>query len=194
MPILFTNVRIAPSVDVGSGGMPFIAQPPHAGFALIGLQLRVGHWIDQLTPVYAEMLEDGTLGPAIYGQTFGGWGGTSHELRVSPGHVVTGIQTRSGHYLDAVRLLQARWDGSLGASEATWTPWMGGVGGVERLERIAEPYGNSVAIGIAGRAGVFVDNLTLVSAELVRVAGTPVAKASNDQRGRGSKSASSAIA
>ncbi len=187
MPILFTNVRIAPSVDVGSGGLPFVTQPPHAGFALVGLMLRVGSWIDQVTPVYAEMLEDGTLGPAIHGHSYGGHGGMIHELRCAPGHVVIGMQTRSGNFLDAVRLMQARWDGALQINEASWTPWMGGMGGVERLERIAEPYGNTIAVGIAGRAGAFVDNLTLVSAELMRVTGSPIAKTTGDRPSRGAK-------
>ena len=175
MPILFCNVRFAPSVDYSAGGMPFACQPPGPGFALVGLTLRAGDWIDQVAPVYAEMLEDGTLGPAIHGPAFGGHGGILHELRVQPGHVVTGVQTRSGSYLDAVRLLQTRWDGTL-QGDSTWTPWAGGLGGVERIERCAEPQGNAVAVGIAGRAGAYVDNLTLVTAELMRVPGTAVAK------------------
>lgn len=67
------------------------------------------------------------------------------------------------------------------------TPWVGGGsnGGVERPERILELSGATVAIGIEGRAGAYVDNLTLLGAEMTRVAGTAVAKSA----GRGSRSA-----
>jgi hypothetical protein len=182
MPILFTNVRTLPSTDFSSSGLPFSYQPPHPGFALVGLALRAGHWIDQVSPIFAEMLEDGTIGPEIQGPSFGGQGGAPQELRVAPGHVVTGIHTRSGNFVDAVRLLQARWDGStLDVSTQRWTQWAGSsiMGGVERMERIVEPHGAAVAVGVAGRAGGYIDNLTLISAELVRVTGTAVAKATN---------------
>src|SRR5262245_61211941 len=152
MPILFTNVRIAPSVDSGSGGMPFQYQPPSSAMALVGFLVRAGNWIDQVTPIFAEMFEDGTLGPDVLGPSFGGRGGTSHELRVLPGHVVTAIQTRSGNFIDAIRLQQTRWDGSL-SDEFSWTPWCGSsdLGGVVRTERVAEPFGAAIAVGIAGR-------------------------------------------
>lgn len=174
MPSLYTNVRVSPSVDVGSGGMPFVCQPPGPGFALVGLMIRCGSWIDQVAPIFAEMLDDGTLGPVFQGPTFGGHGGVVHELRCAPGHVVTGLQTRSGNFLDAARLNQTRWDGSLVAGESSWTAWCGGLGGVERLERMAEPYGATVGIGLAGRAGTYVDNLTLVTAEIMRVTASAI--------------------
>ena len=91
------------------------------------------------------------------------------ELKVRPGHVVTGLQTRSGNYVDAIRFYQTRWDGSqLVTSESSWTQWAGapGMGGVERAERMAEPLGTAVAVGVAGRAGGYLDNLTLVAGEL----------------------------
>jgi hypothetical protein len=179
MPILFTNVRALPCTDFGSGGMPFSHQSSNPGFALVGLVVRAGQWIDQVTPVFAELLEDGSLGPDVHGPAFGGFGGTPRELHAAPGHVVTGIQTRSGDFVDAIRLLQEKWDGSmLSAAESKWTAWVGSPnqGGVERYERVVEPYGTAVAIGIAGRAGAYVDNLTLIGAELVRVSGTVIAK------------------
>jgi hypothetical protein len=173
MPILFTNIRITPSVDFGTGGMPFQYQPPSSGFALVGFTVRAGSWIDQVTPIFAEMREDGSLGPDIHGPAFGGHGGTARELRVAPGHVVTAIQTRSGTYVDAIRLQQTRWEGAL-AEESSWTPWCGGadMGGVERTERFAEPTGTAVAVGVAGRAGLYLDNLTVLTAEIVRVQGS----------------------
>jgi len=182
MPILLTNIRTLPSTDVSSGGMPFSYQPPYPGFALVGLVVRAGEWIDQITPIFAELLEDGSMGSEMRGPTCGGHGGSPHELHVTPGYVVTGIQTRSGNFVDAVRLHETRWDGSsLDTSTSRWTPWIGAPnhGGVERMERLIEPQGGGVAIGIAGRAGSYVDNLTLISAELIRVTGTAVAKAGN---------------
>lgn len=187
MSIFFSRVRVAPSTDVGSGGMPFQAHAPHPGFALVGLALRVGDWIDQVTPIFAEMLEDGSLGPEIYGPTFGGLGGASRELRVSAGHVVTGMQTRSGSFIDGIRLHESRWDGSR-LVETGWTPWLlgGSMGGVERPERYAEPIGNALVVGIAGRAAAYVDNLTCVVAEVQRIAGASLGAST----GRSSKSSS----
>ncbi|HZS37474.1 MAG TPA: hypothetical protein VFF06_11645 [Polyangia bacterium] len=191
MPILFSKVRVVPSTDFGSGGMPFECHAPHPGFALVGLQLRVGDWIDQVTPVFAELDEDGGVGPELFGSSHGGYGGHLRQLRVAPGCVATGLQTRSGSFIDGVRLLQARWDGtSLG--ESAWTEWVTGasIGGVERPERIVEPYGRSVIVGIAGRAMGYVDNLTVVCAELSRISSTAITA----QTSRGHRSASSAHA
>jgi hypothetical protein len=157
--------------------MPFAAQAPAPGFALVGLMLRIGAWVDQVVPLFSEMLEDGSLGPPVYGQAFGGHGGLGTQIHCAPGHVVTGLQTRSGNYVDAVRLYQTRWDGSLITSESAWTSWAGGPGGVERIARIAEPEGGSIAIGLAGRAGTYLDNLTILTAEPVRIAAQPIAKA-----------------
>jgi hypothetical protein len=187
MPILLTNVRTLPSTDVSSGGMPFSHQPPQTGFALVGLLVRAGDWIDQVTPLYAELLEDGTLGAELQGPAFGGHGGMLYEVRVAPGHVVTGIQTRSGNFVDAVRLAQSRWDGTtLDPSTTKWTSWIGAPnrGGVERMERIVEPQGSAVAVGISGRAGSYVDNLTLIAAELIRVTGTAVQRGTGSGRSR----------
>jgi hypothetical protein len=188
MPILFTNVRTLPFVDFGCGGMPFYQQHPNPGFALVGLTVRAGDWVDQVTPIFAELYEDGSIGPETYGVTSGGGGGwMTHEVRVEPGHLVTGMQTRSGSFVDAVRLLQSPWNGtSLDLSASKWTPWIGGRGGVERPERLLELSGSSVAIGIAGRAGGYLDSLTIIGGELVRISGTAVQKSS----GRGTRSSS----
>jgi hypothetical protein len=186
MSIFFSKVHVVPSTDAGSGGMPFQAHAPHPGFALVGLHLRAGDWIDQITPMFAEMLEDGSLGPEIFGPTFGGMGGAPQQLRVSPGHVVSGMQTRSGNFIDGIRLFESRWDGAR-LVEAGWTPWvMGGQrGGVERPERFAEPNGSALVIGIAGRAAGYVDNLTLVTGEVLRIASSTLGTTTS---GRGSKS------
>jgi hypothetical protein len=179
MPTFFSNVRPLPFVDFGTGGMPFYYQHPNPGLALVGLTVRAGDWIDQVTPIFAELHEDGTMGPEIQGPAFGGHGGTFSELRVSPGYVVTGVQTRSGSFIDAIRLMQSKWDGTtLHLTDSKWTPWIGGRtgGGVERPERMIDLPGSGVAIGIAGRAGTYLDNFTLIGAELTRVSGTSVAK------------------
>ena len=195
MPILFTNVHTLPSTDVSSAGMPFTFQQGNPGFGLVGLVVRAGHWIDQVTPIFAELLEDGSIGPQVRGPSFGGNGGTPQELQLMPGHVVTGIQTRSGDYVDAVRLLQAKWDGNgIDMTTAKWTAWVGGpyMGGVERIERMVEPVGGAIAVGLAGRAGRYVDNLTLIGAEPVRVIGTAVARGNNTSRASRSSSATAA--
>lgn len=175
MPILFSKVRVVPSTDFGSGGMPFECHAPHSSFALVGLNLRAGEWIDQVTPVFAEVQEDGTLGPEHVGASYGGHGGIPRQLRLAPGHLATAMQTRSGHYIDGVRLLQTRWDGS-SLGDSMWTEWITGasVGGVERPERWAEPVGRGVIVGLAGRALGYVDNLTFICAELQRITASAV--------------------
>ncbi len=186
MPILFNNVRVAPSMDFGTGGMPFMHHAPNSGFALVGFALRVGDWIDQITPIYAELSDDAQIGPELYGPSFGGHGGQPIELRVQPGHVAVGIQTRSGNFLDGVRIAQARWTGALLAEEPTWTRWVTGGhrGGVERQERIAEPFGRAVVIGVSGRSGHYVDNLTIVTAEPLRIAAAAAAPTTSTGRGK----------
>ena len=178
MPYLFSNVRTLPSFDVSSGGMPFSAPPPGTSFALVGLSIRAGAWIDQVTPIFAELLEDGHVGTPVNGPSYGGHGGVLQELRCAPGCVVTGIQTRSGSFVDAIRLLQTRWDGNLQPAESMWTPWVGGHGGVERAERVVDPSSAGIVIGLTGRAGLYVDNLTVVVGEPMRIAATPLVKAS----------------
>jgi len=179
MPIMVTNVRTLPSTDVGGGGVPFAYQAPYPGFALVGFILRARQWIDSVTPIFAELQEDGTLGPDVYGQSYGGPGGRLETLRVETGYVVTGIQSRSGYFVDALRLLQARWVGNgLDTSGHRWTPWVGGLesGSSARIERFVEPYGAALAIGIAGRAERYLDSLTLISGELVGAPGAAIPK------------------
>jgi hypothetical protein len=164
---LCSPVRIAATYDFGTGGAPFECDPPHPGQALVGLALRVGDWVDQVAPIFAELHEDGSLGPEQIGPAHGGSGGAPLTLRLPYGYVVTGMQTRSGDFVDGIRLLGARWEGtSLG--DMAWTPWVVGAkrGGVERHERRAEPAGRAVIVGIAGRSGWYVDSLTLIQAEL----------------------------
>lgn len=187
MPILLDHVRVLPSTDLGPGGSPFTLLAPQPGFALVGVRLRVGDWVDRVEPLFAEMLDDGRLGVEAAGGAAGGEGGLRvEELRAPAGHVVTGLQTRSGSYVDAVRLLVTRWSGGLRASATTWTPWLGGRagGGVLREARLAVPQGRSVAVGVTGRAGRFVDALSLVSAEVtqLRPSATPVEKSPGRRR------------
>jgi hypothetical protein len=187
MPILLSNLHVARPTDHGHGGAPFTCYPSYPGFALVGLAVRAGSWIDQVTPIFAELLDHGGLGAEIYGPCYGGYGGSPRELRAAPGHVVTGLQTRSGSYLDGLRLLQTPWDGALAESGSSWTDWLLGSagGGHERPDLIAEPSGRAVAIGINGRAGWYVDALGIVTADYSRVAPTNAHAPSS----RGSKSA-----
>lgn len=173
MPILFSNVRIARPMDPGHGGQPFHCHAGYPGFALVGLAVRSGAWIDQVTPIFAEMLEHGTLGAEFYGASFGGGGGSRRELRAAPGHVITGMQTRSGSFVDGIRLLQTPWDGELATSGSSWSAWQVGDlgGGSERPDIVAEPAGHAVAIGITGRAGAYLDTLGLITADLTRFVG-----------------------
>jgi hypothetical protein len=172
MLIKVSRICVLPAVDLGKGGQPFFDQPLGSHLALVGFELRVGAWIDRVTPLFVALHDDGSVGAERRGQTFGGSGGVGRELRVAPGCVVTGLQTRSGSYLDALRLEQARWDG-IALSDFAWTPWVGGVGGALRPERSLRSISGALAIGITGRAEVYVDGLTLVGGELDAAADEP---------------------
>jgi len=185
MATIFTNIQVLPSADFGADGVPFHCHAPATGLALVGFSVRAGEWIDQVTPLFAELLDDGSIGKELSGHSYGGRGGTPVELRVRPSHVVIGLQTRSGRYVDAIRLLEARWDGAaIVTSETSWTPWIGGRGGVERPERLLEPLGSAVAIGIAGSAGAFVETLTLVGGQVLQLSAAAVTAAAGSRSAR----------
>jgi hypothetical protein len=167
MSILFGNIQMGPVVDHGFGGEDFTRIAPHPSCAMVGLIVRSGNWIDRVTPIFAQVREDGTLGLEFNGQPIGGDGGTMRRLlKVSPGHVVVGLQTRSGNYVDAVRLYEAPWDGNtLGTPR--WTEWVGGDDGAERTPFMCTE--GHLLIGISGRAARYLDALTGIAAAPERV-------------------------
>ncbi|HWE26670.1 MAG TPA: hypothetical protein VHB97_01655, partial [Polyangia bacterium] len=90
-----SRICVLPVADLGKGGQPFFDQPLGSYLALVGFELRVGDWIDRVTPLFAALHDDGSVGVERRGQTYGGPGGVERELRVAPGCVVIGLQTRS---------------------------------------------------------------------------------------------------
>jgi hypothetical protein len=168
MSILFGNIQVGSVVDHGFGGEDFTRMSPHPGCAMVGLIVKSGAWIDRVTPIFAQLKEDGTFGLEFNGQSIGGEGGmTRRLLKLSPGHVAVGLQTRSGTYVDAVRLYEASWDGST-LGQPRWTDWIGGEGDAPERQAFMPPDGH-VLIGVAGRAHRYLDALTGIAAAPERV-------------------------
>ena len=170
MSIFFSHMHTGPIVDMGFGGEDFVRLSPQPSCALVGLVIKAGAWIDRITPIFAELRDDG-IGDELMGEHIGGHGGYMRRmLRCSPGCVAVGIQTRSGNYVDAVRLLEAPWDGSR-TGTPRWTDWVGGEhgGGAERTPFITAVDQGEVIIGLAGRAAGYIDALTCVVASCDKV-------------------------
>jgi hypothetical protein len=183
MPILFTNVRAVSATGSKGLGVPFLHRAPYAGCALVGL--RLGYGVSSIEPIFAELLDDGTMlledddtravSPLrrwIEKSPLAKWS-RSHDLHVAKGCVVTGIQIRGGRYINGIRLHQTPWDGTLKTSEGSWTLWWRSKvrrGGTDRPKCFAETREGAVVIGIEGRADLFVSELSIVTANVQRVA------------------------
>ena len=180
MPIALSSWRI--DVNEGEAGY-FVAAPPHPAFVLVGLCVRTGAWLDAVTPIYSELLDDGRLGAEVMGPRFGGLGGTGESLiRASPGHLIVGIQTRGGAFVDALRLAEASWDGrELGV--VRWTAWTGGDrgAGIERRPFLTAGAEREVLVGICGRARSYVEALSGVAATVHRISSAPLARAQRSE-------------
>jgi hypothetical protein len=140
--------------------------------------------VSHVSPIFAELLDEGAVGPDyadarrdsgmrrwIDASPLARWS-RSHEIRVADGCVVTGIQLKVGSYINGVRLHQTPWDGTLKSSDAAWTPWWTSKirrAGTDVPRCYAEPKGASVVIGIGGRTTLFVSELSIVTANVDRV-------------------------
>jgi len=173
MPMTFSNWRVD-AIDGPQEGS-FVAASPHGGFALTGLVVRAGAWVDAVGALFSELLDDGRLGAEVVGPRFGGPGGYGESvIRATPGHVFVGIQTRGGAFVDAVRLAEAAWDGrDIGA--VRWTTWVGGdgSGGIERRPFLTNAGNRELLVGLGGRARTYVEALSGVAATVHRVAPAP---------------------
>jgi hypothetical protein len=183
MAILLSNIQVAPSKP-----NQFIRCAPHPSFALVGLRIHSIGYMATVAPIFSEVFEDGRLGrdlrntPMITSQlgraillTPSMFRAGAEELHVMNGKVVTGLQTCTHSRIVAIRLEETPWDGSLRVSEARWTPWLGvprKTGALAELR--AEPRGRVVAVGIAARAGFFIDEISLVTAEMQQIAAEPL--------------------
>lgn len=95
--------EVVPVVPVAGPGpaTPTIAAP---FTALSGVIVRHGDIIDAVTPIYAEVAPDGTLGAAIEGNRYGGTGGGVTRLE-KEGHLITEIQLTRGSYFGASHVI-----------------------------------------------------------------------------------------
>jgi hypothetical protein len=207
LPTLFFGFAVAPirqepaqATDVqpfgGAGGTYFRAECP-TGAYLIGLAGRTGEWIDRVAPICAPWLRGSqTLGAAATGPSFGTSGGGKESSAIC--RSVTGqtfavelwyVETLKSHnrfvqYVGAnCRALTLSTDpapsvffefGSkrAGAEErVTPGPYIS-----NRMVKQACPT-DEAAVGIHGRAGLFVDAIGLICGALPPPRGTPVTNA-----------------
>jgi hypothetical protein len=177
MPILLSNLFVAPTKE-----NQFIRCAPEPRFALVGLLTHFVGYFATVAPIFAEVFEDGGLGydlrdtPMIASRLGRALIRTPRvfsrmaELHVSDGRVVTGIQTSTRRHVEAIRLEETPWDGSLRIAEANWTPWLGVASKAGALSRHHEgPRWRGVAVGIVATAELFLSHVTLVTAELLQI-------------------------
>ncbi len=148
---------------LGGGGAKF-SERKQAPYALIGLKIRHGSLVDAITGIYGQLKVDGTIGSTIEGQRYGKTGGGQTIVR-RKGYVIVGLSIRSSRYVDQLRILWQKWTSSgPNSSEEVQSQILGGPKG--RPFDLKVPAGE-VAIGIHGRAGTYIDRISLITAKPV---------------------------
>lgn len=146
----------------GSGGSSY-TRSCGVSAVLVGIQVRFGSWIDQLTPVCRPIAANGALGNAFTLARIGGTGGINIEQANCPtGKVVAGVVARWASFIDSVELRCATWDAaSKTRSSSTTSGGTAGAGGGVTTTSLSCPAGQ-VAKAFKGKAGSFVDSLSVV--------------------------------
>lgn len=145
----------------GSGGTSYSRSCGSTG-VLIGLQAKWGSWIDQLTPVCQKYSSSGTLGQVFTLSRIGGTGGSNiREARCPSGSVVVGLGVLWGSYIDDVEIFCATWNAASRTRSAEVSSRVKTVGRLAVQTKLNCPEGH-VAKGLTGKAGSYVDSLSLV--------------------------------
>ncbi len=148
---------------LGGGGAKF-SEKKQAPYALIGLKVRHGSLVDAVTGIYGQLKADGTIGSTIEGHRYGKTGGGQTIVR-RKGYVIVGLSLRSTRYVVQLRILWQKWTSSgPNPSEEVQSQILGGPKG--RPFDLKVPAGE-VAIGIHGRAGTYIDRISLITAKPV---------------------------
>jgi serine protease len=138
----------------GMGGDPFTLRCPQ-GQALVGVSGRNGALIDQLRGICAN-----PAGLQSETQAAGGPFGNAFERRCAPGTMVVGLGGRAGAYIDSLQLECVRLEDTGRRRNHLPLDSVGGGGGaVFGPNRCAY---DRIAVGLRGRAGMFIDRLQLL--------------------------------
>jgi hypothetical protein len=147
----------------GSGGSSY-TRSCGTSAVLVGVQVRYGAWLDQMTPICRRFNADGTLGTDFTLSRIGGTGGGTVEQGSCPtGKLLTGLSVRWGTYIHQVILFCASWNaatktrGSATMVDST----LGSNYGGSSSTGLGCPSGQ-VAKAIKGKAGIYVDSLSMV--------------------------------
>lgn len=164
MPITFDEKDSLSIFDPATSGGDSFTEDRGTPNALIGFDVRHAALIDAVTPIYAELRDDGTLGEEKTGSRYGGLGGQPTRL-LKPGYVVVGLDCRQGQFEDNMAVIWQKWTpAGPDNSDEDKSDVVGGPGG-RPLKMSAKP--GHVAIGIHGRSGGLVDRLSLITAKPV---------------------------
>lgn len=148
---------------VGGGGGDNYTRSCGTGGILVGLQGKFGSWIDQLTPICVQVAANGTLGSTFTLSRIGGTGGLNIEEFVCPsGKILAGLVVRWASFINTVELRCASWDTANKSRGATLSGagTVGSSGGVTTTSLTCP--GSQVAKALKGKAGIYVDSLSLV--------------------------------
>lgn len=151
------------SPQVGGAGGTAYSRGCGAGALVVGVQARWGMWLDQMTPVCQSIASNGNLGSVFTLARVGGTGGSkAGEVTCASGQVVAGVVVRWGMYVDYIFLKCASWSAASKTRGTSYTnsSYLGIDGTGTRTELLC-PAGQ-VAKGFKGKAGSFVDSLSLV--------------------------------
>jgi len=172
----------------GNGGSPFRLEcGPDS--ALIGVHGRVGAIIDNIEGVCQKFANGKPVGRATLTAAAGGQGGEPAGPNCAdPASVVTGIGGSWGaqtYQFPGIQLQQGanlvhdivlrcqRWNEAAGRFDTTGTISFGGrqPGTIRRTatDSVGWCPPDSVAVGLVGRSGIFIDNITLLCRPLVTV-------------------------
>jgi hypothetical protein len=163
-----------------SGAIPTVAFPPHggrgdasfedrcpAGRYMVGLGVRTGAWMDQLTVICSAVGSDGRTSGNQYLRPRGGLGGGPSERNCAPDHVVNQIKFRMTRGDRQVKSITVECRRAVGSGSQGFR--VGGPlddGNIGSFVDHRCPPGDA-AVGMQGRFGNHVNAIGLICARLV---------------------------
>lgn len=163
-----------------SGAIPTVAFPPHGGRGdaafedrcphgryIVGLRVRSGAWMDQLTVICSAVSSEGRTSGNQYLRPRGGLGGGQSERNCAPDHVTNHIKFRMTRGDRQVKSMTVECRRAIGSGNRGFTvggPLSDGNIGTYVDQRC--PPGDA-AVGMQGRYGKHVNAIGLICARLV---------------------------
>lgn len=168
----------------GPGGSAFRSECP-PGQYMVGARWRSGYWLDQISITCAPVDATGLTGSQWHGPTFGGNGGDPHEQSCPPGSILRqGMPARypDNHFVNFIDVGCYPTTYNYTCCTAKFTYGGPAVGTGFRIGAETSPAAPSVfgdtynfcptgeaVIGIQGRAGLFVDAISLICGAFTEV-------------------------